>query len=196
MYWESENLRVKLFNYFWWESEGHRIIFHESDKPWDFFFHFFWGRVVKEDSREGEGMSKMMDQWFQKAKPGDKGLTRPPASARVSEHKNEVRSIARGFFQIQFRVPAYKHVNPISPIYLLWECSCKLIIYCERHVPELNNYLLNSFTAYGTLNNKIPKECVQRDREAHIFFWKKNLKKIKKMINRQKKIKKIKKMPC
>jgi hypothetical protein len=56
-------------------------------------------------------MSKMMAQWLEKAKPGDKGLTRPPVSARVSEHKNEVRSIARGFFQIQFRVPAYKHVG-------------------------------------------------------------------------------------
>jgi hypothetical protein len=66
---------------------------------------------VKEASREGEGMSKMMDQCLQKAKPGDKVLTRPPASARFSAHKNEVRSIARGFFQIQFRVPAYKHVG-------------------------------------------------------------------------------------
>ena len=56
-------------------------------------------------------MSKMMAQWLQKAKPGDKGLTRPPASARVSAHKNEVRSIARGYFQNQFRVPAYKHVG-------------------------------------------------------------------------------------
>ena len=56
-------------------------------------------------------MSKMMDRWLQKAKEGDKGLTRPPASARVSQHKNEVRSIARGFFQIQFRVPGYKHVG-------------------------------------------------------------------------------------
>ena len=53
----------------------------------------------------------MMAQWLQKAKPGDKGLTRPPASVRVSAHKNEVRSSARGFFQIQFRVPAYKHVG-------------------------------------------------------------------------------------
>jgi len=53
----------------------------------------------------------MMDQWLQKAKPGDKGLTRPPDSACVSEHKNEIRSVARGFFQIQFRVPAYKHVD-------------------------------------------------------------------------------------
>jgi hypothetical protein len=44
-------------------------------------------------------------------KPGDKGLTRPRASARVSAHKNEVRSIARGYFQNQFRVPAYKHVG-------------------------------------------------------------------------------------
>jgi hypothetical protein len=55
-------------------------------------------------------MSKMMDKWLQKAKPGDKGLTRPPVSARVSAHKNEVRSIARGYFQIQFSVPAYKQV--------------------------------------------------------------------------------------
>ncbi len=54
---------------------------------------------MKESSREGEGMSKMMDQWFQKAKPGDKGLTRPPDSASVSVHKNEVRSIARGFLK-------------------------------------------------------------------------------------------------
>ncbi len=66
---------------------------------------------MKEVSREGEGMTKMMDQWLQKAKPGDKGLTRPPVSVRVSAHKNEVRSIARGFFQIQFRVPGYKHVG-------------------------------------------------------------------------------------
>jgi hypothetical protein len=42
-------------------------------------------------------MSKMMDRWFQKTKEGDKGLTRPPASVRVSQHKNEVRSIVRGF---------------------------------------------------------------------------------------------------
>ena len=56
-------------------------------------------------------MSKMMDRWLQKAKEGDKGLTRPPASARVSQHKNEVRSIARGFFQSQFRVSAYKPVG-------------------------------------------------------------------------------------
>ncbi len=65
---------------------------------------------MKEVSREEEGMSKMMDQWLQKAKPGDKGLTRPPPSARVSATKNEVRSIDRGFFLIQFRVPGYKHV--------------------------------------------------------------------------------------
>ncbi len=56
-------------------------------------------------------MSKMMVHWLQKAKPGDKGLTRPPVSVRVSDHKNEVRSIGRGFFQIQFRVPGYKHVG-------------------------------------------------------------------------------------
>jgi len=31
----------------------------------------------------------MMEKWLEKAKPGDKGLTRPPASTRVSAHKNE-----------------------------------------------------------------------------------------------------------
>ena len=53
----------------------------------------------------------MMDKWFPEGETIYKGLTRPPASARVSEHKNEVRSIDRGFFQIQFRVPGYKHVG-------------------------------------------------------------------------------------
>jgi hypothetical protein len=43
-------------------------------------------------------MSKMMDEWLQKVKPGDKGLTRPPVSGCVSAHKNEVRSIVRGYF--------------------------------------------------------------------------------------------------
>ncbi len=76
-----------------------------------FFFTFFLEESVEARAREGEGMSKMMTQWFQKAKPGDKGLTRPPASPRISEHKNEVRSIVRGFFQIQFRVSVYKHVG-------------------------------------------------------------------------------------
>jgi hypothetical protein len=42
--------------------------------------------------------------------------------------------------------------NPISPIYLLLESSCKLIIYCDKHVPELNNYLLNSHSAYGIVH--------------------------------------------
>jgi hypothetical protein len=39
---------------------------------------------LKEAAREGEGISKMMDQWLEKAKPGDKGLTRPPVSVFVS----------------------------------------------------------------------------------------------------------------
>jgi hypothetical protein len=43
MYWESENLRVQPFNYLSWKSEGHRIIFHESDRVSRFFFPpFFW----------------------------------------------------------------------------------------------------------------------------------------------------------
>jgi hypothetical protein len=38
----------------------------------------------------------MMDKWLKKSTPGDKGLTRPPSSARVSTHTNEVRSITHG----------------------------------------------------------------------------------------------------
>ena len=83
--------------------------------PGDFFLKPFFVQeslgITREKERKGEGMSKMMDRWLQKAKEGDKGLTRPLTSARVSQHKNEVRSITRGFFQIQFRVPGYKHVD-------------------------------------------------------------------------------------
>ena len=50
--------------------------------PGDFFFKPFF---VEE--------SLGTRRWLQKAKEGDKGLTRPPASARVSQHKNEVRSM-------------------------------------------------------------------------------------------------------
>ncbi len=53
----------------------------------------------------------MMDKWLKKATPGNKGLTRPPASEHVSVHKNEVRSIVRGNFQNRFRVSAYKQVG-------------------------------------------------------------------------------------
>ena len=58
-------------------------------------------------------MSKMMDKWLQKAKPGDEGLTRPPVSTCVSVHKNEVRSITRGYFQNQFRVSTYKQEEDV-----------------------------------------------------------------------------------
>ncbi len=34
-----------------------------------------------------------LDNWLKKATPDDTGLTRPPAAVRVSEHKDEVRSI-------------------------------------------------------------------------------------------------------
>jgi hypothetical protein len=59
--------------------------------------------------------------------------------------------------------------NPISPIYLLWECSCKLIIYCERHVPELNNYLLNSFTTYGKV--RIMVQFLYQDDHVRYKNW-------------------------
>ena len=35
-----------------------------------------------------------------------------------------------------------------NSVSLLWESSCKLFIYCERHPPELFNYLLNSYSSY------------------------------------------------
>ena len=45
------NLRVQQFNYFWWESEGRRIIFHESDITRRiflfFFFYTFFSTLVK-----------------------------------------------------------------------------------------------------------------------------------------------------
>ena len=56
-------------------------------------------------------MTIMMEKWLKKATPGDKGLTRPPPSVCVSSHKNEVRSMSRKYFQIQFRVTTYKQVG-------------------------------------------------------------------------------------
>jgi hypothetical protein len=41
--------------------------------------------------------------------------------------------------------------NPMSPIYLLWDSSCKLIIWCGTHPPELINYRPISNTVYGSL---------------------------------------------
>ena len=66
---------------------------------------------VKEEERV-RGMSPTaLDKWLKKATPDDTGLTRPPAVARVSAHKVEVRSIDHGYFQSQFRVPVYKEVD-------------------------------------------------------------------------------------
>ncbi len=102
----------------------------------DFFLKPFFVQEslgsTREKERKGEGMSKMMDRWLQKAKEGDKGLTRPPASAHVSQHKNEVRSISRGFFQSQFRVSTYKEVGGLygwiwfvtDTIVCMTHCTC------------------------------------------------------------------------
>ena len=66
--------------------------------PGDFFFKKpFFVEESLGSARKGEGRSKLMDRWLQKAKEGDKGMTRPPASVHVSQHRNEVRSIDRGF---------------------------------------------------------------------------------------------------
>jgi hypothetical protein len=43
----------------------------------------------RKEKEEVEGMSTMMDKWLKKTTPGDKGMTRPPGSVRVSSHKNE-----------------------------------------------------------------------------------------------------------
>jgi hypothetical protein len=52
-----------------------------------------------------------LDTWLKKTTLDDTGLTRPPAVALVSTHKDEVRSIDHGYFQSQFRVPVYKEVG-------------------------------------------------------------------------------------
>ena len=39
--------------------------------------------------------------------------------------------------------------NPMSPIYLLWDSSCKLIIYCGTHPPEFIKYRPISHMGYG-----------------------------------------------
>jgi hypothetical protein len=51
-----------------------------------------------------------VDKWLKKATSDDTGLTRPPAVVRVSGHKDEVRTIAHGYFQSQLRVLVYKEV--------------------------------------------------------------------------------------
>jgi hypothetical protein len=38
-----------------------------------------------------------LDKWLKNATPDDTGLTRPPAAAHFSAHKDEVRSIVHGF---------------------------------------------------------------------------------------------------
>ena len=90
-----------------------------------------------------------MDKWLKKATPGDKGLTRPPASARVSAHKNEVRSIARGYFQSQFRVPAYKQVGRPTHDSQIREESLEKVtnVFMEQYtLPTDTNELPNLLT--------------------------------------------------
>ncbi len=69
-------------------------------------------------------MSKMMDRWLQKAKEGDKGMTRPPASTHISQHKNEVRSIARGFFARRLRLRCGVFGSSIAGERLKDVCPC------------------------------------------------------------------------
>ncbi len=88
---------VHIFNYYCWESEGHRIILHESDS--DFFFHLFLWKSREGNGREGEGMSKMMDKWLQKKKTTDQGLTRPPTSVGISEHKSMDKDYTKDYPQ-------------------------------------------------------------------------------------------------
>ena len=99
-------MRLQHFNYFWWDSEVLRIIFRGT------FGAFFFFHLKCRLKRESRGMPPTpLDNWLKKATPDDTGLIRPPAAARVSAHKDEVRSIAHGYFQSQFRVPVYKDVG-------------------------------------------------------------------------------------
>ena len=66
---------------------------------------------MKEKERVRGMPPTALNKWLKKATPDDTGLTRPPAAARVSARKDEVRSIAHGYFQSQFRVPVYKEVG-------------------------------------------------------------------------------------
>jgi hypothetical protein len=40
----------------------------------------------------------------------------------------------------------------------LWKLRASHIIYCERHSPELNNYLLKRYSAYGIIYESIKRE--------------------------------------
>jgi hypothetical protein len=42
----------------------------------------------------------------------------------------------------------------MSPIYLLWDSSCKLIIYCGTHPPELIKYRPISHRGHGKRETK------------------------------------------
>ena len=66
---------------------------------------------VKEEERVRGIPPTPLDKWLKKATPDDTGLTRPPPVARLSTHKDEVRSIDHGYFQSQFRVSVYKEVD-------------------------------------------------------------------------------------
>ena len=70
-----------------------------------------------------------LDNWLKKATPDDTGLIRPPAAARVSAHKDEVRSIAHGYFQSQFSlVFIYRETPPVN------------YLFTVGHIPQ--NYLI------------------------------------------------------
>ncbi len=78
-----ENSKICESNYSFIFAKSPRvkkIFFMRVTGPVFFFLTFFLMMSREGRGKEGEGMSKMMDQWLQKAKPGDNGLTRPPAS--------------------------------------------------------------------------------------------------------------------
>ncbi len=134
--------------------------FFESDTPL-VFVHLFLLPKCREERACNRTHLKVKEEYLQDWKSGWKRwreVTRDWHDLllrHVSVHKVVVRSIVHGYFQGLFRVSLYKEVgtptndfstllsthsvwlriwrNPISPIYLLWESSCKLFIYCERH---------------------------------------------------------------
>jgi hypothetical protein len=100
-------------------------------------------------------MSTMMVKWLKKATPDDKGLTRPPCSVCVSVHKNEVRSIARGYFQNRFKVSVYKQVGRPT------HDSQKR----EDALEKVTNIFMEQYTL-PTDTNELPNLPTRRDLET------------------------------
>ena len=91
----------------------------------------------------------MLDKWLEKAMSDDTGLTRPPVSARVSAHKNEVRSIDHGYYQNQFRVSVPLKLGTPHPLFIYCETPPVNYLFIVRHISQNYLIIVNSFTGDG-----------------------------------------------